>query len=939
MRTIEAVAARVQQPTLRGQQSIAAVWFPRDWFDPVTQARRIVACWRPGATAMRFPQGDLLCYPSAVEMDCHTLPGWPLRQDGRVLTSAALRKQELAAAPAGDVLIVLGAEIVALQMRDAVPLDPATWLNVGRLALHETYDCTTALPPPNVLDLDARPVREILGDAVPPASAEQLKFLQAVREAQRARPHTEQPTQNVRAPSKRGIGFWLIFPILAVILWLLDPSHDTPAVLPLAYLAFIVVMAILLAGGSRHVQAVEARQRGQPVRTGAAAPAESFPARQKKEVQPQRWRQWLTRWAMTSQLARLIGRAQARYMRRMLELFEDGKLDEALRHAIPLGGESLGQALGTPTARRDLTLSSGTGAAATLNLGDALEQHLRALYRKAFNKLDREGRIDEAVFVLAELLNAKQEALDYLEKHQRFKQAAELALGWDMPPDVIVRLYCLADDWKKAIAVARRDSAFAGAVLQLEKKSPAAARRLRMEWGVALTHQGDWLGAVEVIWREESFRAKAAEWLLAAESVGGKLGARALVQRAILLPDTLQAYAEQFEELRSDPTLWVDRANLAEALLGAGRDDALKALAAIITPMVIADHAQNRRSFDRNTLQKLLDLTDDSLLRADLPADGWPVLERVAISQLREALVLDAPAAGAYPILDAVPLHDQRYLVALGEAGVCIVDSTGRKRTHFSIPAQRLVLSHSRQVALALTRRESSWRVSRIDLAQRNIVDLGLGEFDHFCTHFDGLHWTIARGNRLQVLDTEHSLREIVWQVTELPGPVTALANSMHQEHMLVKGPDGLEEHWIYQLPQRRLTSRDQLPALEGQLRLLNTARGSIDVALEQMTPNETRLRARWNRSGSPFEYNLWSPTDSELVLWTDNDWLVVGASGYFVHWLLPATGRAHVSVRWPDAFRPTVRALGHEWLMFDAGGRLLSFNTEDGTHQKVTIR
>ncbi len=82
-------------------------------------------------------------------------------------------------------------------------------------------------------------------------------------------------------------------------------------------------------------------------------------------------------------LGQLIGRAGPLHAPHA-ELFEDGNLDEALRHAIPLGGESLGQAFGTPTAPTDLTLSTGRAAGANLNIGDTLEQHLRSLYRKAF---------------------------------------------------------------------------------------------------------------------------------------------------------------------------------------------------------------------------------------------------------------------------------------------------------------------------------------------------------------------------------------------------------------------------------------------------------------------------------------------------------------------------------------------------------------------------
>ncbi|MGE8357829.1 MAG: hypothetical protein ACN6N0_15685, partial [Microvirgula sp.] len=181
----------------------------------------------------------------------------------------------------------------------------------------------------------------------------------------------------------------------------------------------------------------------------------------------------------------------------------NGRLDEALRHAIPLGGDdgAHSPSLSTPHARKDLSLGSpGTSGRASLNLDPPLRQYLMDLYRRSFGKLDREGRIDEAVFVLAELLQSHAEALDYLEKQQRFTQAAALALYWDMAADTIVRLHCLAGDWKHAVAVARRDNAFSTAILQLEDKWPDAARRLREEWATTLAAQGAWLEAVDAAW-------------------------------------------------------------------------------------------------------------------------------------------------------------------------------------------------------------------------------------------------------------------------------------------------------------------------------------------------------------------------------------------------------------------------------------------------------
>ncbi|MFB9159060.1 hypothetical protein [Chromobacterium violaceum] len=101
-----------------------------------------------------------------------------------------------------------------------------------------------------------------------------------------------------------------------------------------------------------------------------------------ERVLPQAWRDWLARAAMTSHLSGILGRRQATYMRQMLEMFENGRLQDALRHAIPLGGEggSAGQAFGLPHARRDLKLGMRNDAAGpSIDLGEDLNRHLRQL--------------------------------------------------------------------------------------------------------------------------------------------------------------------------------------------------------------------------------------------------------------------------------------------------------------------------------------------------------------------------------------------------------------------------------------------------------------------------------------------------------------------------------------------------------------------------------
>ena len=235
--------------------------------------------------------------------------------------------------------------------------------------------------------------------------------------------------------------------------------------------------------------------------------------------------------------------------------------------------------------------------------------------------------------------------------------------------------------------------------------------------------------------------------------------------------------------MRDERGLHIERAALAEALLAAAsHGDAARALAAAVTGAVLADQAQGLGRLDKKALQNLVTLGGDALLQADLPSADWPAARRQPLSLRDEVLADTAPEPGAHALFDAVPLGDRRHLVALGEAGAVVVDAAGRTLTRFNVPAEQLVIAHSRQQALALARRDGLWRVSRLDLAQRRVSDLGVVELDHFAGEFDGLGWTVARGTRLQVLDTGRGLHDVLWQVPDLPGPVQALATSAELE-------------------------------------------------------------------------------------------------------------------------------------------------------------
>ncbi|GAA5161770.1 bpX6 domain-containing protein [Viridibacterium curvum] len=907
--------ASVRRPVLQGRQPVAAIWFPGGLFGITERKLRILDSWRVGARLYAFADGDLLRYASSEEMDTEGMKGWPLRNDDGVLCSAVLEPVETAHLPLADVRLVVGGNIVSLKFSEGKVVDPGEWLHVGDYALIDTYDCRATLPPPEMEVPQGMPdVREVLGPAVPSSSPEREGFLRAMQARGAA---GDKGSSSGMAGGGRG---GLVSSVLTGLL----------------FGGLAAVLGALGIGG-----------RGGNAQQGSGALKQHAwgdeVAPRQTQRPSQRWRSWLAKLAMTTRLSGLLGRQHAAYLQRMIEMFESGKLDEALRHAIPLGGDtdSLGQAFGTPQARSDLSLSQHLRQAPSVNYGESVDDYLRKLYRQSFQKLDREGRIEEAVFILAELLQSRQEALDYLEKHGRFKQAADLALAWDRPSDVIVRLSCLAGDWRRAIAVARRDGSFANAVLMLEKKYPDPARQLRLAWGETLAAQGRWLEAVDAVWSVDEAREMARQWLLAAEASGGFLAARALVKRAALLPDTLDTYAEYLMALRDEPERSEERAALAEALIAIPAKGRTAGLARVIVNAVLEDQAMETGRLDKKALQRLLDLSGDRVLQSDLPNASLPVAKLKPLASLTRCGEWQAPQAGLRAILDAVPLEAGRYLLALGEAGVVVVGKDGESICRFPVPAEHFVIAGSGQVALALVRRSEVWRVTRLDLSLRSVSDLGVIQCDHHARRFDGSNWSVVQGKSLRVLDTTRSLQSVLWQVNDLPGPVHALFSDGNIEQLLIRGADGACEWWRYTLPERRLAGRDDVRLEPEQWPILGRRFEVTRLSLAEPGDGPVVL-SYTSHTGArvlPLPVMEWGEV---LNLQVYGDWLAIAmrlqdtAAVWFIH--MP-DGQCKASVTWPLTNGIGLRVEGSRWLAFDQQGRLFALDTDSCASARIAVQ
>ena len=944
----------IRRPLLTGHQTIDGLWLPAERFVAQERVRLILAYWRRGGAAYRFADGDLLQFSAPVAVDCQALAGWPLVRQGRGLCSARLASEELRALPTADLWLIRGGQVHALQVRDAEVLEPGLWLDTRAYTLLDTFDChaplAQAMPEPVITD-----VREILG-GLAPVSPEQEGVIRALLERQHSAPpvppsNTASPWVTEEPAQYPALKLGVTVALVAGLIWMatqgqsksLTPvsaatTEDISGVI-LGMLVSAVVFTALLAALNKYL-----RRGGRPANAVPQAPTNpGIPERaQPGRHKPAAWRRWLTRLTEHSKLSRLYGKRQAAYMQRMLEMFESGDFAEALRHAIPLGGQQpdAGQNFGTPQRRQDLTLSQQRGPSRTYRFEEGLTEHLRQVYRRSYERLARENRVEEAVFVLAELLEERREALDYLEKHARYQQAADLALAWDMPSAVIVRLLCLAENWQRALLVARRDDAFADAVVLLQARQPQLADRLRLEWAESLIAKGLWLQAVEVVWSLPQERPRAAQWLLDAEAAGGRLAIGALVKRAILLPHTMEAYGPWIEQLRDDPARCAERDALAHALLAHKSDTvALAWLAGATVHAVIADQLSGRGGLNFNQLQSLVKMSRDKLLQADLPGQA---LKRPAIRSLvrvGEALQWDAPTLGSRPLYDAVSLDDERYLVALGEAGAVVADGSGKPLFHFAVPAERIVLAHGRQMALVLTRRNSVWRISKLDLVNRAATDLGVLVLDVFADQFDGSTWTIGQGRQLRVVDVDRGF-ETLWHVSDLPGSVHALKVNQHSEFLWLYHPREGVERWHYRLPERRLAGREPASTQSQESNALFCVLDQTVEYLIRYSDDEEPvliLDVDGNRKGYRLtECDEGSFDGDPVRIALDGEWLVFGyiASERDTRWHFIHRGSDHVCavLHWPR-HEVNIRRTGDGWLLFDDQGRL-SHITVHGARQ-----
>ncbi len=941
-----AAAVRPRRHLHRGTVVAAALWFDPALLGEREARGRVLAAWAPGVSVFEVAGGFLLRLSQPRPLDCAAAPGLPLTLEEGVILSAplAMAERERLAPPPGSLVLVRAGHAEVFPGDPSRRVEVSAWLDISGWSTVPVQGLGAPPPPPvAVLEPVAPPERGRFAPGLPPLAPE----AEAMRARMEGRPAPEalQRSQAEPAPQGGSASWWA-----RLRAWLRGGGAQGAQASSAASSVALAAPSLLgrLASWLQRTLAARA-ESSSPQALGSAQQGASALARGPTEPETPSWlRRMLERLRQTfsspredqipapaapqgpgllsrlsewmlqhTPLGALLGRRKAEYVRRLFDLFEEGNLDEALRYAIPLGSDLTEQArvaLGLPGPRESLSIQPRRGGGASIfGGGQEVYAALKERYRAAFRKLEREGRIDEAAFVLAELLGQAEEAVSFLEKHGRLQLAAELAEGRNMAPGLVVRQWLLAKELQRAVSIARRSGAFADAVLRLERTHPAEARTLRLLWAEALAEAGDYGRAVTVIWPLEDARVLARSWLEHGAQVGGVGGARALARLVAAFPDAFErARAPVLELLEEEsPPRASERLAFAEILAVEPRSDTAGALVGPVVRALLRDRAADQSHLEASLLNRLLREAGDGTLRADLPPLSTPRRRPWAEDPSAKLLAetLAATEAGPYSIHDAVALSGQRMLLALGEAGVRLVRADGTCVAHFDVPAFGLVPSLHEDRALVLAPRGELRRISRLELGARRARHWCDAKVDAFAPGYDGNLWFIAEGDTVMAVDalTTDTLRAL-WRVAQVGGEVVALEADGEWLRFATWGQE--PQLWTYKLAGGpTLRSRGARRPGDGlPLVVLNENTGRPERLEHLLSRGHWTLRTAGTEQG--FDMEL-SGRGGQL-------------RGRFLF-----EGQALVKARFS----------GNELLLFDTAGRLLRVDLAEGTARRVLVR
>ncbi len=791
---------------------------------PEELRRRVLAWWRPGVRIFRLEDDLILSLPEAVSINVRRSPGLPFIRYGKILSAFPLEEKDLQQfKESGECFaFLLSGKLKIVRPQDLRLEEIEEWFDVSDFQIVETEtlgEVTTAPVVLKKLSEDDLDVRSELKD-VPAADSELGEILAKLREMRDAK-NSGSIFQNGSRLSGDGAGT-AAASFLTSIFGGLKNLFASAGFSPVANAGYTKP------GGSADVS--------RPAEPDVFAKLYN------------RLRHLAVKAVVEMRMARVFGRRQAKYIHEMMEKFERGDLSEALKYAIPLEDMQALQnlmrenpiSLFVPRPRSDLSISFGRSEnGSTINLEDEWFNRLREIYRQSFERLESQGRIEEASFVLAELLKSNAEAVEFLSKHGKYRLAAQLAEARELPKETVVRQWFLAGEKMRAVRLAILYNCFEYAVTKLEQANSETGSELREIWAESLAGNGNFPAAVDVIWKLEAKRTRAKDWINKTIEFGGAPAARMLARKTMLCPEDFDQIKVEFNNLilhGADFEAAEKRIAFARAVFKQNINGELRTLLRPLIRKIAGDVAdESPHTLTPKEFRELVVMAKDNALRTDvppLPQTSAPVVS----DRVFEINIAETDKSASF-IYDACVLPDGKVAVALGEAGVKILNRNAKQIAFFDQPAHKLVVSDYAAKTIAVARRGETFRLARLDFVERRAHHWCEARLSAFASNYDGSTWFVGVGDEFYAINANAENFEALWRVPDVGGAVHAVVRSPRQVKFLTLDAKGFETWW-YELPNLTLRSRNQRKWLENAgeslLYTVNISEGGHSVVVMQ---------------------------------------------------------------------------------------------------------
>lgn len=765
-------------PVLKGVVNAVGFFFPTSVM-PVNQCRRrILSLWETGSRVYRFETGYVFFLAEKRDVETVSSPGTPVIETKGSFATIELTEEQAAFYRADNmtVLLVIEGDIQTCPLTEDHRKDPSSWLDISDYSQVEEIHPLGELPPPP--ELSVKPInketKDILGESIPDASPKKDRILKRIEKIKRKQEASDSKSGKQTLAYRRSVfGF------------------------PASLLRWVTAFAF---NGSGRPSSTQTTQK-------------SVPPVQKKPQGPGFMSTLFSGFMSKSGLWRLFAEKQAKYLSKMMRMFEKGDYHNALKYGISLSSvadiEKTTAPWRMPAPRANLDISQGNPNYSSSMITDhGTHNYLKLLYERAFKALDREGKIEEAAFVLADLLRDSERAVSYLEKHKKLNEAAQLAESRELPPGLIVRQWFLCGKVDRAVSIAKKTHAFSDAVLHLERTHRNESRMLRMLWAKFLEQSGDYEKAVNVIWPVEEARELAEQWIHITIEAGGAAAARMLARSLSLFSEThdmekLQTTRAHIKTLLvgSSDNIAADRAVFAKELIKQSKNFQAGTIARQTLRTLINDRACNKNGWTKQDFKALIDFSEDAPIKNEfqkLNKDQLFTPSPNSLAARTKPLIYEFSDSGTHAIHDVCMINHDRFLTAHGEGGVRMINNQGKVLAHFNIPAHVLVLSDNGNRAIAIARRGDVFRLSQINMNEKKATYWCETPLDLYAKTFDGARWFVVTGSTLSAIDVHSTSFKASWHVTDLPGYTFSLSRSPEKISILMDTVDDTE-CWTYE--------------------------------------------------------------------------------------------------------------------------------------------